>query len=190
MPIRDWLRPPRQVIVVFLAVALVSAGGLGWLAWQLLAQEKALEIQRRQERLEQAADRAAALMQQSLADLQARVGPQSAANERLPSGVSVVSIGPGGATVTPPGSILYYPFPRTALEADPKAFVGGERLEFAPTPTRARGRRRSPGYGKTARRTLRPGGAWSCVPVAPRSSRGNRHPTASTRSSPAPAISR
>ena len=54
-----WLRPPRSIVIAFLSLALVSGGALGWLAWQLLKQAAALEAQRQQERLEQAADRAA-----------------------------------------------------------------------------------------------------------------------------------
>ena len=42
---------------------------MGWLMWLLLEQDKTVELQRRQERLEQAADRAAAVMQAALANL-------------------------------------------------------------------------------------------------------------------------
>ena len=61
MSFRDWFRPPRHVFAIFLVVAFVSAGVLGWLMWLLLEQDKTVELQRRQERLEQAADRAVAL---------------------------------------------------------------------------------------------------------------------------------
>ena len=71
MRLREWLRPPRHLLVVFLAVALVSSAALGWLGWQLLKQDASLESQRRQERLDRAADLAAAAMQRSLCDLQA-----------------------------------------------------------------------------------------------------------------------
>ena len=36
MPFQDWFRPPRQVMLVFLMVALVSTGALGYLTWHLL----------------------------------------------------------------------------------------------------------------------------------------------------------
>ena len=56
MTFRDWFRPPRHVLTIFLSVAVVSAGALGWLSWLLVEQDRALEVQRRQARLEQAAD--------------------------------------------------------------------------------------------------------------------------------------
>ena len=60
---REWFRPPRHVFLIFLIVSVVSLGPLGWLASLLLQQEKAVEAQRRQDKLEQVADRAAAVMQ-------------------------------------------------------------------------------------------------------------------------------
>ena len=36
MQIRDWFRPPRHVLTIFLAVALVSAATLALLAWLLV----------------------------------------------------------------------------------------------------------------------------------------------------------
>jgi hypothetical protein len=60
---REWFRPPRHVLLIFLIVSVVSLGTLGWLASLLLQQEKAVEAQRRQDKLEQVADRAAAVMQ-------------------------------------------------------------------------------------------------------------------------------
>ncbi len=131
MPVRDWLGRPRHVLVVFLAVAAVSAAALGSLAWQLLAQDAALDATRRQERLEQAADRATAIMQRALADLQTRLGAENAGDAPLPPGVSVVSIGPGGVAVWPVGSLLYSPVPVLGASAPAGTFAEGERLEFA-----------------------------------------------------------
>ncbi|MBK5293773.1 MAG: hypothetical protein JJE04_19100, partial [Acidobacteriia bacterium] len=51
MRIREWFRPPRHVLTIFLAVALVSGTALATLAWLLVRQDKALELQRRQERM-------------------------------------------------------------------------------------------------------------------------------------------
>jgi len=47
-----WLRPPGRTLAVFLCLMLVLGGALGWLGWQLLKQDRALEGQRMQERLE------------------------------------------------------------------------------------------------------------------------------------------
>ncbi len=132
MQLRHWLRPPRQLLVVFLAVALMSAGAVGWLGWLLLKQDAALDVQRRQERLDQAADRAAAAMQRSIADLQAHANPPLGPNVRFPPGVSGISIRPGGGvTAWPEGSLLYYPVSGVAPLAPSQTFADGERLEYS-----------------------------------------------------------
>jgi signal transduction histidine kinase len=119
------------MLAVFLGVALVSAGALGWLGWRLLQQDLALESQRRRDALEQAADRAAATMQLALAELQGSLASPAAARTSLPAGVSRVSTGPGLAFVQPAGSIPYVPFPRAERAEPLEAFAEGERAEFA-----------------------------------------------------------
>jgi signal transduction histidine kinase/predicted negative regulator of RcsB-dependent stress response len=134
MPIRDWFRPTRHVLAVFLVVAVVSAGALGWLAWLLLKQDEALDVQFQQGRLEQAADRAAAVMQRALTDLQAQAGPQAASAGPLPKGVSAVSIvlpDSHTASVRPDGGLPYSPVAGATLQAPAQVFAEGERLEFA-----------------------------------------------------------
>jgi hypothetical protein len=131
MRFRDWIHPPRHVLAVFVAVACLSAGVLVWLAWLLLEQDKTVEIQRRQERVEQAADRATAVMQLSLTDLQSQLQLHPARAEAPPRGISIVSAGRSGITVRPEGGLLYYPVAALNSEAPPQAFAEGERLEFA-----------------------------------------------------------
>jgi hypothetical protein len=123
-------RRPRQVLVVFLAVALLSGGGLGWLGWQLLRQDAALDVQRQQEAIEQAADRAAAAMQRSSVDLQTLAGTTPDHDRSFPNGVSGVSIAPAGITARPLGSLLYHP-PSSGVSAPSEIFAAGERLEHA-----------------------------------------------------------
>ncbi|MEO8025625.1 MAG: hypothetical protein ABI823_04100 [Bryobacteraceae bacterium] len=59
-PLRQWLRPPRTLLLALFVLALVSVSALGWFGWKLRTQEQLVEAQRSQERLEQAADRIAA----------------------------------------------------------------------------------------------------------------------------------
>ena len=106
MGFRDWFRPPRHVLAIFLAVAVVSAGALGYLAWLLL---QAVRIQRQQERLEQAADRAGAIMQGALADLELQLGSHPTRTATPPAGVLILSAGPDGIKLRPPGALIYYP---------------------------------------------------------------------------------
>ena len=93
MGLAIWLRSPRRTLTVFLTLMLVLGGALGWFGWQLLRQDRALEGQRRQELLEQAVDRMAALLQQSLTDLESYLSfvPISGA-EDLPDGVSLLRV--------------------------------------------------------------------------------------------------
>lgn len=157
MHLRHWLRPPRHLFVVFLAVALVSAGALGWLGWLLLKQDAALEIQRQQDRLEQAADRAAAAMQRSIADLQARASSSLQDNARLPAGVSAVSVTTDDVTAWPPGSLPYYPVRRENVRPPPATFAEGERLEFV-TKDLVAAARIYAGFAGVGNATVRAGG--------------------------------
>ncbi len=131
MAVRYRLRPPRQMLAVFLGVALVSAGALGWLGWLLLQQDAALESQRRRDSLEQAADRALVTMQLAMAELQAVITSTASVKGNLPPGASRISIGPDGVTAWPEGSIPYFPFARAAQPEPLQAFADGERSEFA-----------------------------------------------------------
>jgi signal transduction histidine kinase len=119
------------MLVVFVGVALVSGGALGWLGWLLLAQDAALDVQRRQEALDQAADRAASAMQRSIADLRTRTSAEPEATGQFPAGVSRISLAQGVVRVWPEDSLLYYPF-RARLPAAPSGtFDRGEQYEFA-----------------------------------------------------------
>jgi tetratricopeptide (TPR) repeat protein len=80
----EWFRPPRHVLLIFLIVSVVSLGTLAWLAAPLLQQEKAVEAQRRQDRLEQVADRAAAVMQGALAALEVQLASRGARPDSPP----------------------------------------------------------------------------------------------------------
>ncbi|MCH7749662.1 MAG: HAMP domain-containing histidine kinase [Acidobacteria bacterium] len=133
MTFRDWFRPPRHVLTIFLSVAVVSAGALGWLSWLLVAQDRALDVQRRQARLEQAADRATAIMQGALADLELQLTASSAHTSEPPPGVVIVIGGPTGVidVVHPDGGLLYYPEPGQAPEAPTAPFIEAEQAEFA-----------------------------------------------------------
>ena len=133
MAFREWFRPPRHVLTIFVSVAVVSAGALGWLSWLLVAQDRALEVQRRQARLEQAADRATAVMQGALADLELQVTSSSARTSEPPRGVLIVIGGPTGVidVVRPDGGLLYYPALGQVPESPTAPFVEAEQAEFA-----------------------------------------------------------
>ncbi|MBI4902763.1 MAG: HAMP domain-containing histidine kinase [Acidobacteria bacterium] len=125
MRLREWFRPPRHVLTIFLSVALLSGGALGWLGWLLLEQDNAVESQRRREQLDEGADRAVAVMQRELARLAARLGAQGVG---IVDDVSVVSLSAKGIAAQPP--LLYYPEAADLPEAPVGTFTEAERMEF------------------------------------------------------------
>jgi signal transduction histidine kinase len=110
---------------------LVLGGALGWLGWRLLKQDRALEGQRLQERLELAADHMAAALQQSLADLESYLSfvPSPGAKEP-PGGVMVLLVTKRTVNAYPPGCLLYYPVIPGGEEPPAATFVAGETLEY------------------------------------------------------------
>jgi len=126
-----WLRPPRRTLAVFLCLMLVLGGALGWLGWQLLKQDRALEGQRLQERLELAADHMAAALQQSLTDLESYLSfvPSPGAKEP-PDGALVLQVTKRTVNAYPPGGLLYYPVIPGGEEPPAATFVAGETLEY------------------------------------------------------------
>jgi len=131
MGIARWLRPPGRTLAVFLCLMLVLGGALGWLGWQLLKQDRALEGQRMQERLELAADHMAATLQQSLTDLESYLSfvPGSGAKEP-PDGVLVLQLTKRTVNAYPPGGLLFYPVIPEGEEPPAVTFVAGETVEY------------------------------------------------------------
>jgi signal transduction histidine kinase len=121
-----WLRPPRHVLTVFLIVAIVSAGALAWLAWLILEQDKTAA---RQRRLDQAADAATAIMQSGLAELEHRLTPNPT-DATLPAGVTMLNVDRGTITVSPNGSLLYFPEVTANAEYPSTLFADAEHAEF------------------------------------------------------------
>ena len=92
MNLAQWFNAPRAVLTLFVSLMAVCALALGWLGWQVIVQDRAVEAQRRQEQLEGAADRAAAAIERAFAA--ADVELTVAANADV--------------DITPPGRLAYY----------------------------------------------------------------------------------
>ncbi|MCJ7564875.1 MAG: hypothetical protein MUP52_09850, partial [Candidatus Aminicenantes bacterium] len=123
---RSKLRRPRNVLVLFVAVAAVSVSVLVWLSWRLLRQDRALENQRIQERLERAADLIVTSLDLGLSEIENRLSVLSDPGDHALS----VAFGPRGAETHPAGRLLYYPFIPPVWESPMTAFEAGETLEF------------------------------------------------------------
>ena len=163
MGLAKWLRPPGRTLTVFLCLMLVLGGTLSWFGWRLLEQDRALEKQRLQERLELAADGVSAALQQSLANLESYLsfipGPGA---EKPPDGALVLQVTKRAVNVFPPASLLYYPVIPDGEEPPDTTFAAGETLEFRRNdPARAaevfRELARSPDRGVRAGALLRLG---------------------------------
>jgi signal transduction histidine kinase len=124
----DWLRPPRNLLTLYLAGTLAAAAALAWLGWRLLEQERVLERTRAQERLETAADRVVALLQRSLDDLERQ---SSASAAVLPEDTVVLTADGRNVTVWPPNGLVFYPFLPEAARPPRDVYRAGETAEFA-----------------------------------------------------------
>src|SRR5437764_10981980 len=74
MPLPEWLRPPKLLLLILVLLTLVSVSALAWFGWKFLEQERMVESQREQDRREQSADLIAATLRGVLAETGERVG--------------------------------------------------------------------------------------------------------------------
>jgi len=142
MPMRNWLRPPRNLLVLFLGTTLVLTVGLGWLGWRLQQQDRAVGAQRVRDRLDSAADLVAAEMRQTLTAAEAQLtllstlsasrllDSASAYAETLGDDALVVVFQPGAVDAYPSHRLLSYPAVPRPTEPTTDAFAAGEALEF------------------------------------------------------------
>ena len=142
MKLRKWFQPPRHLLGLFLGITLVLAVALAWLSSRLFEQDRQLERQQIQERLDHAAELIAANLlrelsrtQQQLADLV--MLPEAQLANRAPE--QAQALGPSAILVVldrqslqsySSERLLYYPLAPTSKEPSPRAFAAGEALEF------------------------------------------------------------
>ena len=132
VPLREWLRPPKSLLLILVLLSLVSVSAVGWFGFKLLEQDRMVQAQRRQERLEQAADRIAATLRGTLAETGERLSawlttPPPAGK---PDDGVLLTVEENSVTAYPAGRLLYYPAPSNEREAPAEVFAEGELLEF------------------------------------------------------------
>ena len=142
MWLSQWFRPPRHLLMLFLVIALVLASALGWLSWRFLQQDRALENQRIQERLDHAADVIAAALLRSLSGIEEQLtslsvppDSQSAARasqyaRHLGEDALVVVLSASSVEAYPNTRLLYYPVLAASKEPPASVFALGEAFEF------------------------------------------------------------
>jgi len=123
---RSKLRPTRHVLMLFMAVSAVSVSALVWLSWRLLEQDRALENQRIQERLERAADLIVTSLDLGLSEIANRLSGVSDPGDFALS----VAFGLREVETYPGGRLLYYPVIPQVRKSPVTVFEAGETLEF------------------------------------------------------------
>ncbi len=125
MRYRDWLRPPRVVLTVFLCLMCSCAGTLAWLAYKVVEQDRVAEAQRIQERLESAADRIVAALDRSLQQA------GDFADVRKPGpGEVFVTVSGGSVEILPPAGLAFSPLQPIEMTSGPDVFREAEEREF------------------------------------------------------------
>jgi signal transduction histidine kinase len=126
MRVPSWFWPARHPVVSFLAVTALPAAALFWLSWRSLEQDRLLETQRVQKRLEQAAGLAVTALQQTLAEVERSQGePLATASED-----ALVAVFGSDRVDTRPGNrLLYYPVLPSVPEIPVGVFSRGQDLE-------------------------------------------------------------
>ena len=127
----EWFRPPRRILAVFLGLMTVFGGALAWLGRQLLDQDRSLERQRTQERLEQTADYIAAELVRCISGLERYLTTiPSLPAEKPPSGVMILLATQGAVGTHPAYLLLFYPAIPAGEPDQFAAFAEGETLEY------------------------------------------------------------
>ncbi|MCZ2149452.1 MAG: response regulator transcription factor [Bryobacterales bacterium] len=117
-PWTEWLKPPRKLLLSLFLLTLVSVSAVGWFGWRLLAQQRLVEAQRSQERLEQTAERMATTFRGALAEVGDRLGDwESGARNALPvqDGI-ILQMKENGLAAFADKRLLYYPLPSSDPE--------------------------------------------------------------------------
>jgi len=142
MGLRDWLQPPRRVVVLFFVIALTLVGAMAGLAWRFLDQDRALERQRTQDRLDRSADVITAALGRGVAEArEALTRLSSLEPTELPAAAMrwaaaleadalLVILTPDGVDAFPDGRLLYRPIPAPQRGPPAVVFATGEALEF------------------------------------------------------------
>jgi signal transduction histidine kinase len=142
MSLSLWFRSPRYLLTLFLVIMVVLAATLSWLSWRLLKQDQALENQRTQERLDNAADLIAASLLRRFSESRDQFSTMLALPEQeLPArATALIGQGEGGALIAafrpqvveayPRGRLLYYPYVTAAKDPPAQVFETGEVEEF------------------------------------------------------------
>src|SRR5438067_1482422 len=120
-------RPPIRLVALIIGITVVPMGTLVWLGWRLVEQDRVLESQQIQQRVERGADLVVAALQRAITTSEQRL---TAGSEQWPDGAVMVVFREGGVQVFPRGGVAYFPVVPPLREAADTTFARGEDLEF------------------------------------------------------------
>lgn len=131
MAIRDWLRPPRHLVALFLLLTLVPSLLLVVFGWRLLRQDFELERQQIQTSREQAADVIVGALEQIVSAVEGAMGDGARLEALAQADGAVAALFTRDDTrVFPQRRLLFHPVAEPGTEAPPAAFAAGELIEF------------------------------------------------------------
>jgi signal transduction histidine kinase len=131
MLLREWFHPPRHLLALFIAIIVLPAAVLAWLAWRTFEQDRALERQRLRERVETVAASVASGLGLRLDELARQLPALAAAfSVSLPDDSVLLLIRDGEILERPSGRLLYFPrIPEGRRPRDGR-LTAAETLEF------------------------------------------------------------
>lgn len=127
MPGRVWARIPPRVGMLLAAATAVPLIALVWISWRVLAQDRALEEQQIEQRVERAADIATAALERAVAASERRLAEGS---QDWPEGAVAMMIQGESVRVFPEGRATYLPVAPRLPELPVTPFVAAEAVEF------------------------------------------------------------
>ena len=102
--------PQHRLLILFLLVTLLPASALTWLGWRFLEQDKALELQRIEERLERAVDQVAISLEHFLSEIEHQLLAPSSLSRDFGGDAMTVRFSTAGVEANPSRLLLYHPF--------------------------------------------------------------------------------
>src|SRR5947207_6771368 len=120
-------RPPRSLVALIVGITVVPLTTLLWLGWRLLEQDRALEQQQVQQRVELGADLIVSALQRAVSVSEQRLatGSGPGADEAV-----TVTFRDGQIEASPRDRVAYFPVVAPLPDAPPVTFARGDDLEF------------------------------------------------------------